>query len=232
MNIRAKRVLDVTAGTKFCSETCARRSAWYETYCLSSDNIIDSSTTPMISTISQPVQLLEDVEEHPLSETSSSPQNHDNPPAVVRPAQTNIIQPTPPNASQLNDSYAQMADDFLSRLNVIERNPMSAPRPPTSTTQPDETPDELEASYSSSAIMPFDMQPLQREIVSAQGQLRGVPRVEPAIHARSEETANPNQGQSGTANVRRVEIDVQAGYESYMDTGWELFKQLRSGGEL
>ena len=206
--MRARRVYDVGGSSKFCCDDCARRSTWYETICLASNTPFGQNQAN-----TGPVQLLEDIEEG--STPSSSSQRILDTALAVHPLSDDVqMDDGPPNisVSALNDSFSETSNHFLSQLQIIEHENIQAPRPPTILHSVDELPDVPLSRHGESAIMPFDMQPLRREIIAAQG---------PSRQQNDEDSL-----------LKRVEIDVEPGYEQMMTAGWELFQQLKQSGDI
>jgi len=262
INLRAKRVFDTSASTKFCSDECARRSAWFETVCLASNNPLQQRfASPGRDRIEGNVQLLEDLEDDLASASHASGLNattsglqtgsDDASPRLVAAAY-----PAPPSSVSefavlpppqiAHDEFSQLADNFLARLAIIERaNPQPPPVPPSfaathlnvedSGVRPGEG---VGASTSSSAstrmstsrfassgtgsaadaLLPFDMAPLQRDLMASARQ--------------QQQPLNVGEAHGGGKPGRRIEVDVDPEDQEYMDIGWELFKQLKESGEM
>ena len=225
INLRAKKVFDTSASTKYCSDECARRSTWYETMCLAS--------TPFESAAFQDtVQLLEDIEGFepgPLSIPASLAVSayNTNSTAIAQSDEDNRYSDRPSAHGDYvtQDEYSQLANNFLSRLAIVERQAVATPVPPshelTYTSAEDSLPSMNAHLHNAGAsLLPFDMAPLQRELLASQGR---------SPQSRLE----GDNGEAGGFNVvRRVEIDVEPGYQEYMDQGWELFKQMRDAGDI
>ena len=181
----------------------------------------------------QAIQLLEDIEgtEPGPSSIPTSPLESSHilstTPALF-PEQSNLlsgqtgIMPPP----VLHDEYGQLADDFLSRLAIFERQPIDSPHPPSfgmsHATAEDSLPEAGGRLQNTSAsLLPFDMAPLQRELLGSQSRM-----------SRFSQVAEDNPLQEAVNEIRRVDVDVEPGYQEYMDQGWELFKQMRENGDL
>lgn len=203
--MRARRVYDVGASSKFCCDDCARRSTWYETICLASNTPFGQNQAN-----TGPVQLLEDIEDGSTPSSSSQPILGTAP--AVHPLSDDVqMDDGPPNirVSALNDTFSETSNHFLSQLQIIEHEDTQAPHPPTILHELEDLP---LSRHGESAIMPFDMQPLRREIIAAQGPPRG--------HDDEDSL------------LKRVEIDVEPGYEQMMTAGWQLFQQLKQSGDI
>lgn len=140
-----------------------------------------------------------------------------------------------PAPSVVQDEFSQLAEHFLARLAIIEHTTTSAPTPPSLATASQPAPEDSEprartassvstgtSRFASAApngaegLMPFDMAPLQRDLLAS------------ARQQQIPSTSDPTTSKPG----RRVEVDVDPQDQEYMEMGWKLFKQLRESGEM
>lgn len=231
INLRAKRVFDTSAAVKFCSDECARRSAWYEAVCLQANafEVLSPDRT---------IQLLEDVQDEQAQPPSSAttPSASTSSAHAVHPAPASALSERAvlPPIQVVQDEYSQLADNFLARLSIVERNPTEPPAPPAldkpsaSEDRPSLSSPSTQLRNAGSALLPFDMGSVSREIVGAQG--TGRPPPSSRLKDRSGEEEDEQEAEA--APVRRVEVDVDPEYKEYMDVGWQLFKELREAGEV
>lgn len=176
-----------------------------------------SSASPLPST-SEQIQLLEDVEE----KQAFSP----NQPSLMQAQQQDL---TALQSDAAMESFSQEADSFLARLAIIERTPTSAPAPPTLSTTLGSPEDRLPSRQQSrtggggSALLPFDMTNVQRELIASQQNVRTTGGRSNAVGVTGEEEES---------RARRIEIDVDPENREILDQGWEMLKQMRENGEL
>lgn len=219
INLRAKRVFDTSAAMKYCSDECARRSIWYETVCLQ-QNAFE------VPDLSQPVQLLEDTEvtDHEQAGSSSTAAL----PAVqVRQLEAALPDENTPTSSttspkHLTDEFAEQAENFLARLSIVERQPTSAPLPPS-----EDYAEEINQEDNPSLSY---LRPGHVDMASS------------AFNPETLDGALPASQEAGSSNTlfieeraglaRRIEIDVDPEYRDLMDTGFELYKQMKEAGEF
>lgn len=223
IQLRSRKVTDTSATTKFCSDQCAKRSAWFEGVCLNRQDGFSSFGSGPAS--SEPIQLLEDIEEQQHRQSAST--------ADSSPSVSDMISfPNPDDRTlSTSDSFSSEADNFLARLSVIERHPTSVPSPPTLSSSVRAPDDRLSSAAISarqsarsggagSALLPFDMTNVQRELVASQQGVR-------AALSSTEDGEGAEE-----SRARRIEIDVDPENRETLDMGWELLKQMRESGEM
>lgn len=210
------------------------------------------------------VQLLEDVEGSTEAGPSSTSSIHSRAMPSTKPGSSGILDTAPaafpapisslsdralvlpPEIAQ--DEYSMLADNFLARLSIIERQPTKPPDPPSllmaHLSSEDSIPESGgpfrdKSSVSSASLLPFDMQPLQRELLSANTTLqaqhdsRRTQRKGARISGLSDADSQDEDEERAEVNaIRRVEIDVEPEFREFMDQGWELLKQMRDSGDM
>ena len=132
------------------------------------------------------------------------------------------------------DPYASMADDFLSRLQIIERAEPLAPAPPSlsvSLRSPEDTPVSPSSSTagasrhaqaaSNNALLPFDMSSVQRELVASQH----TPNAQRQLRRAADDQGEP-------LAQRGVEIEVDPQNRQTLDDAWDMFNAMRDSGEM
>lgn len=179
------------------------------------------------------IQLLEDIEGSTAQQLWDG---DDAAAASTAPAPVETAHPPGIHVQLQQDPYASMADDFLSRLQIIERAEALAPAPPSlsvSHLSPEDTPVSPASSSTTAggsrhaqagpggALLPFDMSSVQRELVASQQ----TPNAQRQLRRAADDQGEP-------LAQRGVEIEVDPQNRQTLDDAWEMFNAMRDSGGM